>query len=173
MKQKEVTLKMVHGKTLDLEQGLGKLGKTVNGLDRKVEGLNKKVRGLDKKADGLDKRMDRVEKRFDKVDETLKEHGEAITSLQESFEFFMEEAATKTDIKKLRETTKTDIRELSEKFATKDDIRELKDEILSHIDGFVGKYKYQDTEITSLVSGYRRHEHHIEQISKHVGLKLS
>lgn len=64
------------------------------------------------------------------------------------------------------------LKEEHKEFAKKTDLIAFKDEIISHIDGFVKKFEKQDTEIASLRSGYKRHEKQITKLAKHSNLSL-
>ena len=64
------------------------------------------------------------------------------------------------------------LKEEHKEFAKKSDLIAFKDEIISHIDGFVKKFEKQDTEIISLKSGYNRHDKQITKLAKHSNLSL-
>lgn len=138
--------------------------KKVDGQFKKIDDRFKKVderfdkmeKDTKKEFDKVHKQFKKIDDHFEKVDTTLKEHGEAIETLQDSFELFKMEAATKTDIRELRS-----------------EMHEIKNEILSHIDGFVSHHTNQNTELVALRSGYNRHDEQIQHIAHHVGLKLN
>lgn len=79
--------------------------------------------------------------------------------------------ATEADIDKLY-MTYLSIKEELKDYAKKDDLIRFKDDIIAHIDAFTKKFVHQDTEITSLKSGYKRHDKQITKLAKHSNLSL-
>lgn len=77
--------------------------------------------------------------------------------------------ATKDDIAKLN--NKIDIVEerLTEKMATKDDLHALKDEMISHVDGFIGLYKKQEQELAAVAFRQNRVEEKLNTVLHQLG----
>ncbi len=77
------------------------------------------------------------------------------------------EGATKLDLERF--ATKEYI---SEHFATKDDLYNLKNDLMNHMDGFIGLHQKLDMELISLRSKYDRLESYIKQLANHAHLQL-
>ena len=88
----------------------------------------------------------------------------------------------KGDVKSLRELVETNtesIEFIKEHAVTKDEMKEemkkehekLRNEIIEHVDGFVGLYKKHDSELAAVISRQDRQEKKIEKIMVHVGMQ--
>lgn len=93
-----------------------------------------------------------------------------MSEIHEVLEFMQEHMATKEDLK----TTKVEIidyvhahmasKEDLERYATKDDMREFKSEVIDTLDHFTMTMTVYDHEITALRGGLNRHEERIETV---------
>ena len=62
---------------------------------------------------------------------------------------------------------------LKENMATKNDLRELKNDMIEHVDGFVALYQKHEVELASVVSRQNRFEEKLDAVIKHLGLKIA
>lgn len=69
-------------------------------------------------------------------------------------------------IQDLSSQTDEEFRLLDERFATKDDLQEFKQEILTHIDWFATQHRTVDFEISSLRNASLRHEERITALEE-------
>jgi hypothetical protein len=51
-----------------LRAEIGRIGVSIDGIDRRMDGIDKRLDGIDKRLDGIDRRMDGFDKRFDALD---------------------------------------------------------------------------------------------------------
>lgn len=79
-----------------------------------------------------------------------------IKDIFEIVEFIRDNGATKDDIASVR-------REISE----------LRNEVISHVDAFVGLYQKHEAELAAVVSRQNRFEEKLNQIIQHLGLQLA
>ena len=64
------------------------------------------------------------------------------------------------------------VRFLVQNSASKQDLLQTKSEITTLIDGFIRLHQKLDLEQAALRDMYFRHEHYLEQLSKHLDIKL-
>lgn len=81
------------------------------------------------------------------------DQGQALSDILESVRFLRDHAVSKEDAKA---------------FATKDDLRQVKDDIMAHIDGFTVLHRKLEVELVAVQSNYRRLDDHVEQLAKHL-----
>ncbi len=68
----------------------------------------------------------------------------------------------------LSSQTDEQFRRLDERFVTKDDLQEFKQEIMTHVDWFATHHRTIDTKITSLRNASFRHEERITVLEKKI-----
>lgn len=64
------------------------------------------------------------------------------------------------------------IESIQSKMFTKDEAREMKDEIFTHIDGFVKLHQILDMELVALRSKYERLEERLTYVENKVGIAV-
>ena len=98
----------------------------------------------------------------------------------EIVEFIKENSASKTDLTNLqsqitrldKEVMRLDIKIESEVNILCKKIESAKNEMINHIDGFIGLHQKLDTEFTSLRSKCNRIESRQNQLEKYVGFQI-
>ncbi|MFA5813052.1 MAG: hypothetical protein WC862_00870 [Patescibacteria group bacterium] len=118
-------------------------------------------------------------------DPTIKDVLQELKENREIIEFIRDNAATKDDIADIRRemATKDDIADIRREMATKDDLRlvktelrqeiqDAKNEMLTHVDAFVGLYQKHEQELAAVVARVNRFEEKLNAVIKHLGLQL-
>lgn len=72
-------------------------------------------------------------------------------------QFMKENMATKEDL---------------EGFATSDGLEKIKNDLMNHMDGFIGLHQKLDTELTALRAKYDRLQEQMEKIARHLQLDI-
>lgn len=94
---------------------------------------------------------------------TLKDILNAIHKNREVIDFLKENMASNHDVADIRH----DIVKLRR------ELLQLRDDMISHVDGFVGNYKKQESESAAIVSRQLRLEEKLERVIKHLNLDLA
>lgn len=81
-----------------------------------------------------------------------------IKDVFEIVEFIRDNSATKDDL----QTLKTELKE---------EIRDVKNEMISHVDAFVGMYQKHEQELAAVVARVNRFEEKLNTVLKHLNLQ--
>ncbi len=110
--------------------------------------------------------------------EFLKEHMVTKEELHQELsrtkeELHQEILGVKEELRQELFGTKEELRQELSHFATKEELVQFKDEILSAVDGLVVQYKNFDVELAALRSTTGRHEDRLEVVEKKLGLSAA
>lgn len=111
--------------------------------------------------------------------EFIRDHAASKEDLKEGLASVRRDMATKEDLREGLDSvrrdmaTKEDIAAVRRDMVTKTELHEMKDELMSHIDGFIGLHQKLETEIIALNGKCQRLEALITQLAKHVGFRFS
>ena len=105
-------------------------------------------------------------------DPTIKDVLQELKENREIIEFIRDNAATKDDIADIRRemATKDDLRLV--KTELRQEIQDAKNEMLTHVDAFVGLYQKHEQELAAVVARVNRFEEKLNAVIKHLGLQL-
>lgn len=78
-------------------------------------------------------------------------------------------AEVKSDVAVL----KYDVSDQSERMVTKDDLRDLKNELMSHIDFVMSKHSQFELELAAINANYQRHDRQIIQLAERYNITLT
>lgn len=112
-----------------------------------------------------------------------------IKDIFEIVEFIRDNGATKDDIAlvrremavefaSVRQETATEFASVRKEMATesaavRQEISGLRNEVIDHVDGFVGLYRKHEQELAAVVSPQNRFEEKLNQIIQHLGLQMA
>ncbi|MBI3626482.1 hypothetical protein HY224_00355 [Candidatus Uhrbacteria bacterium] len=106
--------------------------------------------------------------------ETIKSQ---VKDILEIVTFIKDNSASKQDLNDLRMATKQDLTnlriDLCETLATKEELQNVKSDLIGHIDGLARQVEKFDGELTAKQGLIDRHENHIKGLAKHIGFNLS
>ena len=116
------------------------------------------------------------EKTLQNILEVVRQTQKSVAENREIIDFLKDNMASKADIANM--ATKDDIANMATKddianMATKDDIKELRNEMIEHVDKFIGLSKKQDVEIAALGHRQNRVETKVDKIVKRLKLKFA
>lgn len=110
-------------------------------------------------------------------------YAQDIADIREMLVFIKDTAASKADLVPIRSDlteVKYDIAALqfevsdqSKKMATKDDLRDLKNELMSHIDFVMSKHSQFELELAAINANYQRHDRQIIQLAERYNITLT
>ncbi len=110
-------------------------------------------------------------------------YAQDIADIREMLVFIRDTAASKVDLVPIKSdlaelksdlaVQRLDISALSEKMATKDDLKNLKNELMSHIDFVMTKHSQFELELAAINSNYQRHDRQIIQLAERYNITLT
>jgi hypothetical protein len=115
-----------------------------NKIDKLIIKLDQKFDKIDQRFEGLDEKFDKIDQRFDGLDKRVEKNESSLDRL----------------IAKMCDTDHYMRTEL----ATKQELGEVKNEMLTHIDGFITLHNRLNTELAATQSRCNR-------IQKHIGME--
>lgn len=96
--------------------------------------------------------------------------------------FIRDTAATKQDLHDVRTELKSEIQDVRTELKNeiqqvrtelKNEVKDVRNEMIDHVDGFIGLHNNLDTELTAVRVQTMRNQNQIQQIARHVKLKLT